>query len=112
MDAVANAYDARAHPDVKSRRRTEADVLREFLRGFETTRVPGMVTFPEFERYFASNTVRVCLSNAWFASAPAAADTRTHTTTSPNLSSERSQAAIDDDDYFALMMRQAWGVSE
>ena len=79
MDAVANAYDARAHPDVKSRRRTEADVLREFLRGFETTRVPGMVTFPEFERYFASNTVRVCLSNAWFASAPTAADTRTHT---------------------------------
>ena len=70
MDVVANAYNARAHPDVKSRRRTEADVLREFLRGFETTRVPGMVSFAEFERYFASNTVRVCLSHSCrFASA-------------------------------------------
>ena len=62
MDSLANAYNARDHPDVKSRKRTEADVLREFLKGFESTRTPGFVSFSEFERYFAYNTVRCFLS--------------------------------------------------
>ena len=39
-------------------RRSEADVLREFLQGFESTRQGGVVSFSEFERYFAINTVR------------------------------------------------------
>ena len=59
MDTLANVYNARDHPDVKSRKRTEADVLREFLNGFASTRMPGFVSFAEFERYFARNSVRV-----------------------------------------------------
>ena len=77
VDDMAQTYNAREHPDVKSRKRTEADVLREFLQGFDSTRLGGRVTFAEFERYFAYNT-----------------------------------ASIDDDEYFALMMRNAWGVTE
>lgn len=76
VENLASAYNAREHPDVKSRRRTEADVLREFLKGFESTRTAGMVTFQEFEQFFAYNATAI------------------------------------DDDYFALMMRQAWGVAE
>merc|ERR1712096_122492 len=77
VEDLAQSYNAREHPDVKSRKRTEADVLREFLQGFESTRQGGVVSFSEFERYFAINT-----------------------------------ASIDDDEYFALMMRQAWGVTD
>eukprot|EP01047_Picozoa_sp_COSAG01_P036341 COSAG01_NODE_2836_length_6993_cov_9.416304_4_plen_119_part_00 len=69
---------AAEHPDVKSRRRTEAEVLREFLLGFERqANAQGAVTLPQFERYFSM------LSRT-----------------------------IDDDEYFATMMRHAWGVAE
>ena len=78
IDDIAATYNAREHPDVAARRRTEADVLREFLLAFERHgNLDGKVTADEFERYFAHNT-----------------------------------GMIDDDDYFALMMRQAWGVFE
>jgi hypothetical protein len=72
------ADHAAEHPDVKSRRRTEAEVLREFLLGFERqANAQGAVTLPQFERYFSM------LSRT-----------------------------IDDDEYFATMMRHAWGVAE
>ena len=78
LDSVATSYHAREHPDVKARRRTEAEVLREFLLGFERqANAQGQVTFADFERYFAFQSRQ-----------------------------------IDDDDYFAAMMRHAWGVGE
>ena len=84
-------------------------MLREFLNGFESTRTPGYVSFAEFERYFATNTVWVHFGRFMQISLtyhkPYAVD-------SLKPSGVRSQMGIDDDNYFALMMRQAWGVSE
>eukprot|EP01046_Picozoa_sp_COSAG06_P011597 COSAG06_NODE_664_length_13285_cov_14.962853_12_plen_112_part_00 len=110
MDALAQAYDARSHPDVKSRKRTEADVLREFLQSPMVGMSPGgMVTFAEFERYFAYHTVRFrLLLRGFFGLATNQA--RLLTLRACFVSCD--QASIDDDDYFALMMRNAWGVAE
>ena len=77
LDAIAQVYRPREHPDVKARRRTEADVLREFLVGFERQQAATEVSFDQFEAFFATHS-----------------------------------RAIDDDDYFATMMRFAWGVVE
>lgn len=110
MDALAQAYDARSHPDVKSRKRTEADVLREFLQSpMVDMSTSGMVTFAEFERYFAYHTVRfrLLLRVFWFGNQSGSlADSARACFVSCD------QASIDDDDYFALMMRNAWGVAE
>eukprot|EP01031_Cornospumella_fuschlensis_P028030 gene28030-33848_t len=77
MKDIAGRYNASAHPDVIMGKRTEQEVLREFLDAFETGKErDGMITPKEFEDYYA------------------------------NVS-----ASIDDDDYFELMIRNAWHIS-
>jgi hypothetical protein len=76
-------YDASRHPDVKSGKRTEEEVLKEFLETFEThhnimngTQADGQVTLEEFTEYYT------------------------------NIS-----ASIDNDEYFALMMNNSWNLT-
>lgn len=52
------AYNAREHPDVKSGRRSEADVLREFVETCDIGR-DGTVSMDEFCRYYAAVSVAV-----------------------------------------------------
>lgn len=74
---IASCYDASKHPEVLAKRKTPAQVLREFLDTFDVGGVKdGKVTRREFENYYA------------------------------NLS-----ANIDNDDYFELMMRNAWHIA-
>eukprot|EP00606_Chrysophyceae_sp_TOSAG23-5_P000485 GSChrysophyteH2.ASY1.ANO1.382.1 assembled CDS len=70
-------YDGSNHPDVLAGKRSEEDVLREWVTVFEVGgEVDGKVTFEEFSNYYA------------------------------NVS-----ASIDDDEYFELMIRNAWHIS-
>jgi Ca2+-binding EF-hand superfamily protein len=80
IDDLKGVYNARSHPDVRSGKRTEDDVLGEFLETFEThhnisdlSQRDRRVTKEEFEEYY--NNV---------------------------------SASIDDDKYFELMMTNAW----
>lgn len=75
---ISAAYNAKAHPDVIMERRTEKEILQEFMLNFEkgSKEQDGIVTLEEFENYYA------------------------------NIS-----ASIDTDDYFELMMRNAWHIS-
>ena len=77
---IKNKYNARMHPDVKSGKRSEEEVLKEFLETFEQhhntrngSKSDGKVTPDEFLEYYA------------------------------NVS-----ATIDNDAYFELMMSNAW----
>lgn len=75
-DIIAN-YNASAHPDVISGKRTETQVLTEFLDTFEAGgNRDGKVSREEFEAYYRGLS-----------------------------------ASIDSDDYFELMMRNAWHIS-
>lgn len=77
INDILGKYNAQSHPDVVSGRRTEREVLVEFLQSFEKGREKNSVITPkEFEDYYS------------------------------NLS-----ASIDDDDYFELMIRNAWHIS-
>ncbi|RYH31804.1 hypothetical protein EON65_01950 [archaeon] len=77
INDITGRYNASVHPDVIMGKRTEKEVLREFLEAFETGKErDGMITPKEFENYYA------------------------------NVS-----ASIDDDDYFELMIRNAWHIS-
>ena len=70
-------YDASQHPDVLAGKKTETQVLREWMAMFEVGgEQDGKVTFNEFVNYYH------------------------------NLS-----ASIDDDQYFELMIRNAWHIS-
>eukprot|EP01035_Chromulina_nebulosa_P017555 gene17555-23119_t len=74
---IAKAYDASKHPDVISGKRTSAEVLREFLDGFDVGgEVDGKVTRQEFENYY-----------------------------------KKISSSIDNDNYFELMIRNAWHIS-
>ena len=74
---IMSRYDASNHPDVRSGKRTAAEILQEFLDTFDVGGVhDGKVTRQEFENYYA------------------------------NIS-----ASIDNEDYFELMMRNAWHIS-
>ena len=80
IDDIKGRYNAKMHPDVKSGKRTEEEVLKEFLETFEQhystvhgTKSDGLVTPDEFLEYYA------------------------------NVS-----ANIDNDAYFDLMMSNAW----
>ncbi|GMH63593.1 hypothetical protein TrST_g272 [Triparma strigata] len=74
---IVEAYKAKEHPDVQSGKKTEEEVLREFLDTFDVGgEKDGCVTRAEFENYYK------------------------------NVS-----ASIDNDDYFELMMRNAWHIS-
>lgn len=76
LNDIQAKYDASKHPDVKTGKRTSAEVLSEFLDTFDTEEKDGKVTPSEFCKYYS------------------------------NVSS-----SIDDDDYFELMIRNAWHIS-
>jgi len=82
INDITGVYSAKTHPDVISGKKTEQQILLEFLETFETahnmrnnTAPDHIVTKEEFEEYY--NNV---------------------------------SASIDDDDYFALMMTNAWNL--
>lgn len=86
VDDIRQSYNAKNHPDVKSRKKTEEEVLQEFLETFEAHRQmtkgdtkskkgDGVVTLNEFMDYYS------------------------------NIS-----ASIDDDEYFKLMITNAWNL--
>ena len=83
INDVKRFYNARGHPDVKSGKKTEDDVLGEFLETFEMHHNLGEgtndrnVTKEEFDEYYN------------------------------NISS-----SIDNDQYFELMMNNAWKLTE
>lgn len=77
MNDIKGVYNASSHPDVIMNKRTEEEVLVEFMQAFQTGRdKDAIITKEEFECYYA------------------------------NLS-----ASIDSDDYFELMLRNAWHIS-
>ena len=76
-DDIIGVYNASRHPDVLTGRRSEEDVLKEFLDTFDIGGVhDGKVTREEFHNYYS------------------------------NIG-----ASIDNDDYFELMIRNAWHIS-
>lgn len=81
---IKDIYNAKRHPDVISGKKTEEDILMEFLETFEThhnicnSEAPDhVVTLEEFEEYYN------------------------------NIS-----ASIDNDQYFELMINNAWKMNE
>ena len=84
MDEIKSVYNARRHPDVMSGKRTEDEVLLEFMETFEETysyltgtNSDGKVTLEEFVEYY-----------------------------------EGVSMSIDDDAYFEVMMNNAWRMNE
>jgi len=84
INDIRGVYTANKHPDVLSGKKTEDQILQEFLETFETAHAmrnneaPNyVVTKEEFEEYYN------------------------------NIS-----ASIDDDSYFKLMMENAWKLTE
>jgi calcyphosin len=82
INDITGVYSAKTHPDVKSGKKTEQQILLEFLETFEVAhnmrdnKTPDhIVTTEEFDEYY--NNV---------------------------------SASIDDDEYFALMMNNAWNL--
>ena len=75
MKDIISKYDGTKHPDVISGKRTNEDILSEFLSTFDSNK-DGEVSVSEFIDYYS------------------------------NVS-----ASIDLDDYFELMMRNAWHIS-
>ena len=82
IDDIRGTYTANKHPDVISGKKTEQQILQEFLETFETahncrtqTGPDYIITKEEFEEYY--NNV---------------------------------SASIDNDEYFALMMNNAWNL--
>lgn len=83
IEDLKGKYDASKHPDVKTGKRTEEEVLKEFLETFEMhhnvvngSQADGRVTLDEFIEYYT------------------------------NIS-----ANIDNDAYFDLMLNNAWNGS-
>ncbi|KAG7390885.1 hypothetical protein PHYPSEUDO_006369 [Phytophthora pseudosyringae] len=76
LNDIKAKYNVKEHPDVLQGRKTEDDVLLEFLDTFDGGEKDGKVHPSEFVRYYA------------------------------NVS-----ASIDDDDYFELVIRNAWHIS-
>merc|ERR1719329_1102193 len=84
INDIRGVYTANKHPDVLSGKKTEDQILQEFLETFETAHAmrnneaPNyVVTKEEFEEYYN------------------------------NIS-----ASVDDDSYFKLMMENAWKLTE
>jgi len=84
LDEIKEKYNARQHPDVKSGKKTEDEVLMEFLETFENTYNylcgtdnDGKVTIEEFMEYYEN--VSMC---------------------------------VDDDNYFEVMINNAWKMNE
>jgi Ca2+-binding EF-hand superfamily protein len=71
------AYNAKSHPDVVMGRRTEDDILAEFMQNFQVgKKQKTAITLDDFCDYYASIS-----------------------------------ASVDSDDYFELMIRNAWHIS-
>ena len=84
LDEIKEKYNARQHPDVKSGKKTEDEVLMEFLETFENTYNylcgtdnDGKVTIEEFMEYYEN--VSMC---------------------------------VDDDNYFQTMINNAWKMND
>ena len=84
LEDIKQRYNARYHPDVKSGKRTEDEVLLEFLETFENTynylcgsENDGKVTIEEFMEYY-----------------------------------ENVSMSIDDDNYFETLMNNAWRIGD
>ena len=82
INDIKSSYNASKHPDVIAGKKTEDNILVEFLETFETHHNlkeggenDGRVTLEEFTEYYK------------------------------NISS-----SIDNDDYFALMMNNSWNI--
>ena len=80
INDIRGVYSAKNHPDVKTGKKTEEDVLCDFLETFELhhnisdkAQMDHAITWEEFEEYYC------------------------------NVS-----ASIDDDSYFELMISNAW----
>ena len=80
VDDIKRSYNARMHPDVKSGKRTEDEILTEFLETFEQhhntihgNKADGKVTPEEFLEYYAHVSANfdtdaqfeLMMSNAW-----------------------------------------------
>jgi Ca2+-binding EF-hand superfamily protein/riboflavin synthase len=76
VNDIQAAYNAKQHPDVIAGKKTENQVLREFLDTFDCGEKDGKVSPAEFCKYYS-----------------------------------QVSASIDDDDYFELMIRNAWHIS-
>lgn len=76
LEDIMMAYDPSYHPDFQSGRKTKEDVLKEFMKVWETHKADGIVTIEEFEDYYKDIS-----------------------------------ASIDSDDYFELMIRNAWHIA-
>jgi len=88
IEDVRKSYNARQHPDVRAGKRSEEEVLQEFLETFEAHRGmcvaqdkyskqgDGQITLNEFHDYYS------------------------------NVS-----ASIDNDEYFQLMITNAWNLN-
>ena len=86
VDDIKKFYNAQKHPDVRDRKKTEDEVLMEFLETFEAhhamknntphTKGDGQVNLQEFQDYYS------------------------------NIS-----ASIDNDEYFQLMINNAWNLN-
>lgn len=76
LEDVMMAYDATCHPDFIGGRKTEKEVIAEFMQVWETHKKDGIVTLDEFEDYYKDIS-----------------------------------ASIDNDDYFELMIRNAWHIA-
>ena len=84
LEDIKSKYNARYHPDVKNGKRTEDEVLLEFLETFENTynylcgtENDGKVTIEEFMEYY-----------------------------------ENVSMSIDDDNYFETLMNNAWRMGD
>ena len=75
IDDIADKYNAKTNPDVISGKKTEKQVLKEFLDTFDQGEKDGKVYPDEFCKYYS------------------------------NIS-----ASVDLDDYFELMIRNAWHI--
>jgi len=82
INDIRGTYNATQHPDVQSGKKTESQILQEFLETFETAHnmrtqntADHIITREEFEEYYN------------------------------NIS-----ASIDNDEYFSLMMNSAWNL--
>lgn len=73
---IEKVYNAREHPEVIAGKKTEKEVLQEFLQQWDKNDGDGIVTPDEFLEYYRDVS-----------------------------------ASVDDDDYFELMMRNAWHIS-
>ena len=74
VDEISSRYDASEHPDVLSGKRSERDVLTEFLGTFDVGgEKDGKVTFDEFVNYYntisfsvpSDNYFELMIRNAW-----------------------------------------------